>query len=233
MIGQSNMAGRGFLQDVSPIENEHLFMLRNGRWQPLADPVNYDRPFAGVGPGPSFAEEYYKAFGREVGLIPCADGGTTISEWAPGGLLYDNAVMTAKLALRTSELKGILWHQGESDSDRKEDAEQYIRRIVRFFQSLLRDLELSNRTPILIGELGHYLGSYTGGCDYFETVNQALRDFAGSWDQCGFVSAEGLTSNPDFLHFNAVSQREFGRRYFNAYCDVINRLSKDEKGDSK
>ncbi len=227
------MAGRGFLQDVSPIISEHLFMLRNGRWQHLAEPVNYDRPFAGVGPGPSFAEEYCKAFGRDVGLIPCADGGTTISEWAPGGLLYDNAVMTARLALRTSELKGILWHQGESDSDRREDAEQYAGRIARFFQSLLRDLGLSNRIPILIGELGHYLGAYTGGCDYFETVNRALRDFAGGWEQCGFVSAEGLTSNPDFLHFSAVSQREFGRRYFNAYCDVINRFSKDKKEDSK
>ena len=31
MIGQSNMAGRGDIADVEPIENAHLKMLRNGR----------------------------------------------------------------------------------------------------------------------------------------------------------------------------------------------------------
>ncbi|MBQ2401175.1 MAG: hypothetical protein II311_04070, partial [Lachnospiraceae bacterium] len=33
----------------------------------------------------------------------------------PGELLYDHAVMQSKLAQRTSEIAGILWHQGESD----------------------------------------------------------------------------------------------------------------------
>ena len=31
MIGQSNMAGRGNLTDVPPIDNDLCFMLRNGR----------------------------------------------------------------------------------------------------------------------------------------------------------------------------------------------------------
>mgnify|MGYP000999236259 CR=1 FL=1 len=51
-------------------------------------------------------------FHCNVGLIPCADGGTSLDDWAVGGLLYDNAVFQAKLAQRTSELSGILWHQG-------------------------------------------------------------------------------------------------------------------------
>ena len=33
MIGQSNMAGRGFASEVEPIQNEHIKVLRNGRWQ--------------------------------------------------------------------------------------------------------------------------------------------------------------------------------------------------------
>jgi hypothetical protein len=32
MIGQSNMAGRGYLHEVKPIVNERIVMLRNGRW---------------------------------------------------------------------------------------------------------------------------------------------------------------------------------------------------------
>ena len=37
MIGQSNMAGRGFLNEVPMICNERIQMLRNGRWQMMAD----------------------------------------------------------------------------------------------------------------------------------------------------------------------------------------------------
>ena len=32
IIGQSNMAGRGFPGEVPPINNKDLFVLRNGRW---------------------------------------------------------------------------------------------------------------------------------------------------------------------------------------------------------
>ena len=42
----------------------------------------------------------------------------------PGEILYDNTVNNAKLAQRTSELAGILWHQGESDSQISEGLEK-------------------------------------------------------------------------------------------------------------
>ena len=48
MIGQSNMAGRGFPEEVEPIRSPRLFVLRNGQWQPMYTPVNCDRPFSGV-----------------------------------------------------------------------------------------------------------------------------------------------------------------------------------------
>ena len=42
-------------------------------------------------------EWYAKYFNEKVGLIPCADGGTSISEWLPGEVLFDNAKNQAKL----------------------------------------------------------------------------------------------------------------------------------------
>lgn len=73
MIGQSNMAGRGFLKEVEPIYDRRIKMLRNGRWQQMAEPINYDRPFAGVGPAASFAWAWCQRDAQgEVGLIPCA-----------------------------------------------------------------------------------------------------------------------------------------------------------------
>ena len=43
LIGQSNMAGRGFLHEVTPIYNENIFMLRNGRWQMMVEPIHFYR----------------------------------------------------------------------------------------------------------------------------------------------------------------------------------------------
>ena len=48
MIGQSNMAGRGFIHEVPPIYNERIQMLRNGRWQMMTEPINYDCPASGI-----------------------------------------------------------------------------------------------------------------------------------------------------------------------------------------
>ena len=99
MIGQSNMAGRGKKEDVEPIDNKELKVLRNGRWQNMYVPVNCDRAFSGVSLAESFADAYQKDHGVQVGLIPCADGGTTLDQWKEGSILYDHAVFQAKLAM--------------------------------------------------------------------------------------------------------------------------------------
>ena len=48
MAGQSNMAGRGALDDVTPIENPLCYMLRMGRWQTMREPINPDRAICGI-----------------------------------------------------------------------------------------------------------------------------------------------------------------------------------------
>jgi hypothetical protein len=58
-----------------------------------------------------------------IGLIPCALGGWPIKVWEPGALYlnkfypYDDAIARAQLAMKIGMVKGILWHQGESDDD--------------------------------------------------------------------------------------------------------------------
>ena len=118
IIGQSNMAGRGNMAEASPLltKGGRMKVLRNGRWQIMYRPVNPDRPFSGTCLAESFAKAYSDDHPDvEVGIIPCADGGTSLDQWQEGGLLFDNAVNCAKLAMRTSHLVGILWHQGEAD----------------------------------------------------------------------------------------------------------------------
>jgi hypothetical protein len=225
MIGQSNMAGRGKKEEVEPIENKELKVMRNGRWQNMYVPVNCDRAFSGISLAESFADAYQKDHQVQVGLIPCADGGTSLDQWKEGSLLYDHAVFQAKLAMRTSNIAGILWHQGESDC-KVERYSTYAERFQKFVDAIKRDLNLYD-VPFLVGGLGDFLKDRVENPEMqnYMHVNTALRQVAVQNEMMGFVSAEGLESKPDRLHFNAVSLREFGLRYY----EVFKKIEKKDK----
>lgn len=215
LIGQSNMAGRGYKKDVEPIINKELFVLRNGRWRPMYTPVNPDRNTAGVNLAESFADLYAREKNVKVGLIPCADGGSALDMWKEGSLLFDHAVYQARLAQRTSTIAAVLWHQGESDCE--DDLYPfYEEKLNRIFDAFREKLGLFD-VPFLVGGLGDYLRfcpTEPGCAKNYSLVNKALQNLAKTRENTGFVSAEGLTSNPDYLHFNAESLREFGKRYY-------------------
>lgn len=215
LIGQSNMAGRGFAHEVEPISNPALKVLRNGRWQKMYVPVNADRPFSGVNLAESFADAYARDKGVEVGLIPCADGGTTLNQWRAGGLLFDHAVYQARLAQRTSTIAGVLWHQGESDcpDDLYPLYEGKLAVILRAFRETLG----LHDVPFLLGGLGDFLPEREAVYQNYVHVNAALQHLAQVTPMTGFVSAEGLGANPDKLHFSAAALRTFGLRYYEQF----------------
>lgn len=219
LMGQSNMAGRGVPGSVPAIENPRLYVARNARWQPMFIPVNPDRPFAGVSLAESFADAYSRDHDVDVGLIPCADGGTSLAQWEPGGLLYDHALMQARLAMRTSILRGILWHQGESDCSREASA-VYEEKLVALFAALRRDLGQGD-VPVIVGALGDFLVDYDEGTrTYYSVINCTLRRVAQTQPAMAFVPADGLGSKPDHLHFDAPALRTFGVRYYAAYRSI-------------
>ncbi len=223
LIGQSNMAGRGMLDGADPITNPRIKVLRNGRWQTMFTPVNPDRPFAGRSLAESFADVYARERNVDVGLIPCADGGTSIDQWVPGGLLYDNAVCQAKLAQRTSTIAGVLWHQGESDCG-PERYPFYEKKLVALIDSFRKDLELSD-VPFLCGGLGDFLTDCTldETLRNYDRINRILKKLADAYQMVGYVAADGLTANSDNLHFNTRSLLAFGHRYYEAFCKIENK----------
>ena len=215
LIGQSNMAGRGDIGDVPPVGNPSLRVLRNGRWQRLFVPVNPDRPFSGVCLAESFADAYQRDHGVEVGLIPCADGGTRIDQWLEGTLLFDHAVMQVRLAERTSTLAGVLWHQGEGDSN-PALWQSYGGKLETFYSALSRALRLED-VPFLAGGLGDFLKDFPSLRDHFRDIDRQIRLFAGAHPMTGYVPADGLPGKPDNLHFSAAGLREFGLRYYEVF----------------
>lgn len=219
MIGQSNMGGRGKPEEVEPIHNPQLKVMRNGRWQSMYVPVNPDRSFSGVNLAESFADDYSKAHpGVEVGLIPCADGGTMMDQWMPGTLLYDHAVYMARLAQRTSAIAAVIWHQGESDC-RPPRFETYEGKLEKMFSALRKELNLYD-VPFIVGGLGDFLKDReeTPFLVNYPIINSQLEHYASTHEMTGFASAQGLCDNRDKLHFDAKSLREFGHRYYSEFA---------------
>lgn len=224
MIGQSNMAGRGHFTEVEPLSDPRCKMLRMGRWQPMSEPVNPDRQIlnpswhSGISLGPTFAIDAANYFNASAGLIPCADGGTALREWMPGTTLFDHAVMMSSLAARSSTLRGILWHQGESDY--KSCLDDYERDLAVMFGEFRKTLGEEN-LPVVIGELS--------GCMFYEGVeiekvkgfNRRLPAMAARIGNCAVAKAEDLAVQADGVHFSAASQRTLGRRYFEAFRSLV------------
>jgi hypothetical protein len=196
-----------------------------GKWVPAIDPMHFDKPIAGVGLGKTFGG-YISETDKKitVGLVPCAVGGSPIDAWKPGVLYkatgthpWDDAIARARLALKAGELKGILWHQGESDATDKLAA-GYEGKLHDLIARLRKELKAPD-VPFLAGELGRFRDVPRD--DHREAVDKALRDLPTKVKHTAFVGSEGLAHKGDKVHFDAASYREFGKRYAAAYLKLV------------
>jgi hypothetical protein len=227
LVGQSNMAGRGPMTDADQIPHPRVLMLNQaGAWVPAADPLHFDKPKAvGVGLGLTFADAVAAAQPEvTIGLIPCAVGGSPIDSWQPGYFYnatqshpWDDALRRAQLALSAGTLKGILWHQGESDATR-EFAEGYAAKLQALIARMRAALGAPS-VPFIVGQMGRFEGSPWN--DYKIQVDRAHRELPEKLARVAFVSAEGLKDKGDKTHFDTASYRELGRRYADAYLRLV------------
>ena len=216
LMGQSNMAGRGLLEDVETIRDERICVFQDGGWAVAEEPLHHDRPTAGIGLAMSFARTVLDANpGADIGLVPRAVGSTPLERWMPGADLYEGAMAAAREAARDGAIKAVLWHQGEHDSKSDADASTYSRRFTAMMTTLREQLG-APLLPVILGELGGYL-SKRPDFPHYRTVNAELRKIPDSLPHSTFVSAEGLTDKGDDLHYDARSLRIFGERYAAAY----------------
>ncbi len=215
LMGQSNMAGRGKVEAADQIPNPRvLTFTTNGTWCVAVDPITWDKPtIAGVGPGVPFGKAMAEANPKlTIGLVPCAVGGTPLSRWEKGGDLYSNAVFRAKLAMKHGTLKGILWHQGESDS-KPGLAETYGDRLAQMIRDIRAELQ-SPRLPFVVGQLGEFLYTRkTNNVPEAKLVNETLAKLRERVAHTGCAVSDGLTHQGDQVHFDTAAQRELGRRF--------------------
>ncbi len=226
MIGQSNMAGRGIVEKQDTVPHPRVLMLdQKNDWVPAIEPTHFDKDCAGVSSGcilGRIAAEAEKDI--TTGLIPCACGGSPIKTWEPGEYHsettshpYDDTIERARHAQQFGTIKAILWHQGEGDC-KPERAAVYEQKLTELFDRLMRELDLPDDIPVIVGQIGHFYKAPWN--DVVKQVDAAQRAVVKKLKNAAFITADGLTCNPDQVHFDAESQREFGRRYAAAYLKL-------------
>ena len=225
LVGQSNMAGRGAVEAQDSVVNPRVLMLsKDGKWVLAMDPMHFDKPSAGVGLGKTFGKIIADANpGVTIGLIPCAVGGSPIDTWKPGVFYpatkshpWDDTVKRVELALPAGTLKGILWHQGESDAQ-PILAETYAAKLHDLV-TRLRDLVKSPNMPFIAGQMGMFEG--VPWSPEMVLVDQAHRELPKQVPHTAFVTAEGLHHKGDKVHFDSAAYRELGKRYAAAYLQM-------------
>lgn len=215
LVGQSNMAGRGKVEKEDLTPHPRVFMLgKDLAWAPAVEPLHWDKAAAGVGPGLSFGKAMADADPTiRIGLVPCAAGGSPIEAWQPGAFHdqtkshpWDDMLARAKKALEKGTLKGIVWHQGESN--KAEGHKEKLIELVARFRKEIGDV------PFVCGELGRFKDSYA-------PMNEVLKAVPGFIARSACVSSEGLRDKGDTTHFDAPGARELGRRYAKAMLALL------------
>jgi hypothetical protein len=118
---------------------------------------------------------------------------------------YARLVEMAKMAQKEGVIKGILIHQGESNTNDT----LWPQKVKRVYDNLMKDLNLKPMSiPLLAGELVD--ADQGGAC---ASMNKIIATLPQTIPNSYVISSKGCTKVPDNLHFNAEGYRKLGKRY--------------------
>lgn len=227
-VGQSNTVGQAPDATADTFPAAALEFGPNGVWEAPGTRLHHPRsprkgrpdPAADHGYARSFAAAYAAAHpGVEIYLIGAAQGGSGFhqGDWNRGDPAYGAAVARADAAMAAAPpgtvLKGILWHQGESDTIDKGAVAAWPSRMVQLIANLRADIAAAGPlTPFVVG--GH---ERTSGL-YDEAIDLAAQAMPNLADRVGFASPSSprIATMADNVHFDSATQTQFGRRFAEA-----------------
>ena len=158
--------------------------------------------------------------GKKVALIKFAEGGTSLAkDWNPDAKdrLYPAFLAFTEKSLKelkdkghTPALRGMIWHQGESDAGLKGD--EYETLLTAFIKRVRTDL----KAPGLVFGIGEV---YDNGRR--DAVRASQKSAVEKGKAAFFVSAEKLKTFDGGTHFDAASQIELGERFAAGMARVL------------
>lgn len=224
LAGQSNMAGRGFVEPQDTLPNKRLLTINKDLELVYAkEPLHFYEPhLTGLDCGMSFGRTLLSSVPDSVSilLIPTAIGGSSIQQWLGdstfrGVKLMSNFKEKLKLANMHGTVKGILWHQGEANSNDDEDIKSHSARLEQLFR-IFRNIAHDESLPILAAELG----SYSSNPKNWQAINAAIKATVAKDAYSSLISTQDLRHKGDQVHFNSEGQRAMGERFARAYLNL-------------
>lgn len=242
-IGQSNMEGnpRPEAQDLENVSPRFLTMQsvdcgdnKMGEWRTAVPPLA--RCHTGLTPADYFGRTMIQNLPEDVkvGVVMVAVAGCSIdmfdkdkceaytasaADWMKnianeyGGNPYNRLIELCKKAQQDGVIKGILLHQGESNTN----DENWPANVKKVYDDILADLGLeAGSLPLLAGEV--VSADQKGVCAGHNNVIQKLPE---TLPQAIVVPAYGCQAGRDRLHFNVKGVRELGRRYAGAMLGTM------------
>lgn len=199
---------------------------KKGDWYTAVPPLT--RCKTGLGPVDYFGRTLVANLPKniKIGVINVAVGGckielfdkenyqsytATAPDWMKGMLAeyegnpYARMVEMAKIAQQSGIIKGILLHQGESNTGDK----AWPEKVKGVYENLLKDLKLeAKNTPLLAGEVVN--ADQGGVC---ASMNAIIATLPQTIPNAHVISSAGCPDGPDNLHFSAEGYRMLGKRY--------------------
>lgn len=129
-----------------------------------------------------------------------------------GGNPYGRLIEMAKKAQEDGVIKGIIFHQGETDAG---DG-QWPSKVKKVYDNIIKDLGLENDIPFLAGEVLRS-GSSKGANNNIAKLPQQSKNFYVVSSE-GFNQALGDGQN---VHFTSQEYRDFGKRYAEKMIEVL------------
>jgi hypothetical protein len=118
---------------------------------------------------------------------------------------YARLLEMAKLAQKDGVIKGILLHQGESNTGDT----TWPQKVKLVYSNLLKDLNLNDDSvPLLAGETVN--ADQGGVC---ASMNTIIAKLPQTIHNAYVIPSNGCTVAADHLHFNAAGYRKLGKRY--------------------
>ena len=221
LIGQSNMAGRGTMTDEDRRAISGVWLLNDeGNIEPAVSPLNKyssirkDLGMQQVSPADYFSRTLSSRTGRKILLVVNARGGSAIREWMPHASqgYFSEALRRAQQAQRYGTLRGILWHQGESDSGKTSSYMDSLQVMV----AALRDTLSIPQVPFVAGEIAPWHANR-------DRFNPVIRTISEHIPFSAWVSSEGCTPLKDEKdpHFSREGQHLLGVRYAEKIWDMV------------
>ena len=207
---------------------------KKGNWYTATPPLC--RESNGLSPCDYFGREMVKNLPESitVGIINVAVAGCSIdlfieekaatylgseADWlkqiaaAYGNNPFRVLVDTAKIAQKDGVIKGILMHQGETNTGDM----NWPKNVKLVYDRLLKELGLNAQdVPLLVGEV---VDTSAGGmCGYHNNVIATVPSVIPT---AHVVKSNGLGHKGDSLHFSSAAYREFGQRYAQTMLSLL------------